>query len=59
MRITFIKLDSERFKKKKKRIEPIFKIRTQENFPEINKDLSLHIEILPISRRVNVEESPG
>ena len=59
MRITFIKLDSERFKKKKKRIEPIFKIRTQENFPEINKDRSLHIEILPISRRVNVEESPG
>lgn len=58
MRITFIKLDFERLKKKK-RIKPIFKIRTQENFPEINEDLSLHIEILPISSRVNVEESPG
>ena len=45
--------------KKKKKIEPIFKIRTQENFPEINEDLSLHIEILPIPRRVNMEQSPG
>ena len=42
---------------KKKGIQPIFKIRTQENFPEINNDLSLHI--LPIPRRVNVEEFPG